>query len=122
MGVGTTAGPLGTLGPPLYETWKNAEDAVRKMFAGVSKAFDTPYGRRIVDCFSGRVAREVKYGAQTLSSFIENQIAKDIWLLESGVVDSVEWHFFKSAVSNTGGPSDSLLAALLNAGFTVIFH
>ena len=39
------------------------------------------------------IAREVKYGYHGLSQFIQQEIAKDAWLLRNGYVKSIEWHF-----------------------------
>ena len=86
------------------------------------KSFDTPLGRRIVDCFSKEVARESKYGYQGLSQFIRNEIAKDSFLLQTGKAKAVEWHFYWSQVSNSGGPSGPLRAALKDAGIKIIEH
>ena len=122
IGAVATAGSGGTLGKVLYDNWQAAEQSVRDMYGGVKQCFSTPYGQRIVDSYSNGVASEVKYGYQGLSQAIQQQIAKDAWLLGNGYVDSVEWHFYWSTVSNSGGPSDNLLRALLDAGFRVIFH
>ena len=37
-------------------------------------------------------------------------------------VKKVEWHFYWSSVSNTGGPSGPLLKELAKHGIKVIFH
>ena len=122
LGVGTTVGTYGSLTPGLYQSWQQAEQALRAMFDGISRAVNTPYGRRVLDCLSGRTAYEAKYGYTCLTQFIQNQIAKDIYLLQSGYVDYVEWHFFWSDVSNSGGASQQLIQALINAGIKVVFH
>ncbi len=116
------AGSTGTLGKVLYDNWQQAEQAVRDVYHGTMKYFNTPLVRRFIDSFSDGVAREVKYGYQGFSAAIRMQIAKDAWLLANDFVDKVEWHFFWSSVSNSGGPSENLLKALLKAGFSVIFH
>ncbi len=64
----------------------------------------------------------VKYGYAALSEFIKTEIAKDSYLLQKGLIDSVEWHFYTSSVTGAGGPSKPLLEALLAEGFKVIFH
>ncbi len=57
-----------------------------------------------------------------MSSAIQKQINKDAWLLKTGKVKSVEWHFYWSKVSQTGGPSGPLLKELLKHGLKIKFH
>jgi len=55
----------------------------------------------------------------------QQQIAKDVWLLNNSTttgVTRVEWHFFVSQHTGLGGPSKQLLQELLNSGFHVFFH
>ncbi len=128
LGVGTTAGSSGTLGSTIYASWQNAEQALRNAMNSVSttaqRTLSTPYGNRIVDAYnkSRKVIGEAKYGYQSLSQSIQKQIEKDAWLLRTGKVKSVEWHFYWSKVSKTGGPSGPLLRELLKRGFKVKFH
>ena len=122
IGAKLTAGSGGTLGTVIYNNWQKCEQAVRSIYKGVSKTFNTPYGKRIVDCFSKKVAREIKYGYQSLSSFIQQEINKDSYLLKSRAVKSVEWHFYVSKTTGKGGPSAPLLKELLKKGFKVIYH
>lgn len=49
--------------------------------------------KRIVDSYSKNVIREAKYGYQSLSKFIQNEINKDVWILNNTSVKSIEWHF-----------------------------
>lgn len=78
--------------------------------------------KRIVDSYSKNVIREAKYGYQSLSKFIQNEINKDVWILNNTSVKSIEWHFYWSEVSQTGGPSGPLLKELTNRGIKVFFH
>ena len=71
---------------------------------------------------SSRLIAEAKYGYQSFSHFIQTEVTRDAWLLETHQVDSVEWHFYISAMSETGGLSDSLFNALGEAGIIVIYH
>ena len=66
------------------------------------------------------VPEEAKYGYQSLSQFIQKEIAKDSYLISIGY--KVEWHFYWSQVSNTGGPSKPLRDALIDAGIKIIEH
>lgn len=69
-------------------------------------------GKRIVDSYtkSSKVIRESKYGYQGLSKFIQQEINKDVWLrANSRGVKEIEWHFYWSKVSETGGGSGPLL-------------
>lgn len=128
LGVGATAGSSGTLGSTIYASWQNAEQALRNSMKSVSttaqRTLSTQYGKRIVDSYnaSRKVIGEAKYGYQSLSQSIQKQIEKDAWLLRTGKVKSVEWHFYWSKVSKTGGPSGPLLKELLKRGFKVKFH
>ncbi len=101
-------------------SWQEAEKILRDAYHGVSKAINTPFGRRVVDSLSGKIAREAKYGYQSLSQFIHKEIAKDSYLISIGY--KVEWHFYWSQVSNTGGPSKPLRDALIDAGIKIIEH
>lgn len=101
-------------------SWQHAEQILRKAYRGVSRGINTPFGRRVVDSLSGKFAREAKYGYQSLSKFIKQEIAKDAYLISRGY--RVEWHFYWSQVSNSGGPSGPLRKALQDAGIKIIEH
>ena len=142
--VGATAGALlgwtvaaasglvtacsGALGGTIYATWQQAEQTLRDLIGSVTayadRVFSTPYGERIVDAYNranGLIA-EAKYGYVSLTQFVQQQITKDAYLLNQGLVKHVEWHFYVSAATGEGGPSKQLLEELLRQGFTVIFH
>lgn len=72
--------------------------------------------KRIVDSYSKNVIREAKYGYQSLSKFIQNEINKDVWILNNTSVKSIEWHFYWSKVAQTGGPYGPLLKELTSCG------
>ena len=123
-----TIGSSGSGGIIIYESWQAAEQALRESIGSVTeygqRIFQTPFGNRVVDAFNraeGLIA-EAKYGYQSLSSFIRLEIQRDAWLLENHYVESVEWHFFYSASSNSAGVSAQLFQALSEAGITVIYH
>ena len=85
------------------------------------KFFRTPFGPRFVDSFANGVAHEAKVGFTTLNRRIAAQISKDVYLRDvSGQATSIAWHFFTSPTTGLGGPSTSLMQALLKAGITVI--
>lgn len=77
--------------------------------------------KRIVDSYSKNIIREAKYGYQSLSKFIQNEINKDVWILNNTSVKSIEWYFYWSKVSQTGGPSGPLLKELTNRGIKYFF-
>ncbi len=110
----------------VYASWQKAEQGLRSVMNSVQEAakrtFDTPFGSRVADAFSvgKRLLGESKYGYQGLSKFIKNEIAKDLYLIKQGY--KVEWHFYWSQVSNSGGPSGPLRKALQAAGITIIEH
>ena len=123
----TTVIGLDVAGTTLLSSWKEAEQFVRDTYNGIAQCFNTAYGNRFVDSYyitdtGMRIIQEVKYGYQGLSSRIIAEIEKDYWLLSNGYVDSVEWHFFLSGISDSIGPSHSLYDALEELGFKIIFH
>lgn len=125
IGAALTAGSGGILGDEVVHSWQKAEESLRNSLnAFDDRLFKLDAFTRIVDAYnkSTGVIAEAKYGYQSLSTFIQNEIAKDLYLLQNGYVTAVEWHFYVSQVSNSGGPSGALLEALLDAGFKVIFH
>ena len=128
IGVTLTAGSGGILGDKVFSSWQAAEDALRAALNSATdvapRMFNTEYGTRIADAYNKAtgVIAEAKYGYQSLSTFIQTEISKDLYLLQNGIVTSVEWHFYVSQISNSGGPSAPLLEALVNAGFKVFFH
>ena len=117
-----TATTWGTLGKTIYSSWQAAEQGLRNAYRGIKRSLETPMGRRIVDSFSKRVIREAKYGYQGLSQFIQREIDKDVWLLNNTDIKRVEWHFYWSQVSNTGGLSAPLRNELLRHGIKIVFH
>lgn len=84
--------------------------------------YNTSQGARYVDQVANGVANESKVGYQSLTQAIQQQIGKDVELMQSGAVDSVNWHFFTSPVTGLGGPSEPLWNALINNGINVIIH
>ncbi|MFR2542177.1 MAG: hypothetical protein ACLS8P_09275 [[Eubacterium] siraeum] len=78
--------------------------------------------KKIVDSYSKNVIREAKYGYQSLSKFIQNEINKDVWILNNTSVKSIELHFYWSQDSNSGGPSRPLRRALEEAGIKIVEH
>ena len=122
IGIGTVSKITGSLTPGLYHSWQQAEQALRNAYNGIKQAMSTDYGTRFIDCFSNGIAREAKFGYQSLSQRILCEIEKDVWLVTNGFVDSVEWHFYWSDISNTGGASQPLIDALMNAGIEIFFH
>ena len=122
IGAKLAAGSSGTLGKVMYSSWQTAEKALRSAYNGAKATFNTPWGKRIVDSYSKIVIREAKYGYPSLSKFLQQEINKDVWILKNTSVKSIEWHFYWSSVSNSGGPSGPLLEELARHGIKVIFH
>ena len=111
---------LVSTGTVIASSWQEAEEMLRKAYNGISQAISTPYGRRVVDSLTGKFAREAKYGYQGLSSFIKQEILKDAYLITKGY--TIEWHFYWSQISDTGGASGPLKQALQEAGIKIIEH
>jgi hypothetical protein len=84
--------------------------------------FPTSQGGRYIDQLVGDIANESKVGYQSLTPSISLQISKDAELLNTRVVQGVDWHFFQSPVTGLGGPSQPLFNALQQNGFNVIIH
>ena len=110
----------------VHDTWQQAEVALRTSMNSVmsvsQRTLYTPFGNRVVDALNtkSRLIGEAKYGYQGLSSTIQQQIQKDVYLIGQGY--RVEWHFFWSRASNTGGMSATLREALNKAGIKIIEH
>ena len=81
-------------------------------------------GNRVVDAYNttNNVIAEAKYGYQAFSSFIQTEVARDAWLLQSGTVSEVQWHFYCSEASQSIGGSYPLSRALRDAGIQVFYH
>lgn len=102
---------------------KSGEKFLAEMFGGRSQAyFPTSKGARYVDQLVGRVAHESKVGYVSATDFIKRQVAKDAELLATKNVDSVVWHFFRSADTGKIGPSAPLANLLKSPGITVIIY
>jgi RHS repeat-associated protein len=94
-----------------------------RTLGGESKVYlSTSRGARYIDQLVNGVALESKVGYQSLTPSIIQQIAKDVELLQSGQVLGVEWHFFRSPVTNAIGPSGPLSKWLMQNGIRVIIH
>ena len=117
IGVKTLISGTGTI---LLPEWQRAEQFVKDTYRGIRATISTPYGARVVDSLTRNVARESKFGTQGLSQFIMREVQKDAYLVSQGY--RVEWHFFRSTVSNTAGPSGPLRRALIDAGIRIVEH
>ena len=126
--LASSSAAIAPIGTTVYETWKAAEQSLRDLIGSVTtyaeRVFETPYGNRVADAYNKTkgVIAEAKYGYASLTEFVQNQINKDAFLLESGKVKSVEWHFYTSSITGKIGPSGPLLEELSKQGFKVIFH
>jgi len=105
-------------------SWQGAEDLLRTSMGSVNsvlqRTLSTPFGNRVCDALNTmtRTVGEAKYGYQSLSSFIQSEVQRDGYLVTQGY--TVEWHFYWSEISNSGGMSKELLEALLKAGIKVV--
>lgn len=103
-------------------TGRVGESFLRTMGGEAKAFFPTDLGARYVDQFVNGVAYESKVGYQALTQTIAKQVAKDVELLQSGRALGVEWHFFRSPVTNAIGPSAPLRSWLMQNGIRVIIH
>jgi len=83
--------------------------------------FQTTQGGRFIDQLINGMAYEAKVGYVTLTEAISLQVAKDVELLHTGVIDTVTWVFFKSPISGVGSPSGPLYQLLSQNGISVMF-
>ena len=126
--TGTAAGTIAQASHELYQNWQSAEQGLREalnsMTTSASRVFSTPMGTRVADAFNSttRVIAEAKYGYQSFSTFIQSEVARDAWLLQSGMVEEVQWHFYFSQASGTIGGCYRLINELLSAGIQVFYH
>ncbi|WP_253593528.1 filamentous hemagglutinin N-terminal domain-containing protein [Burkholderia multivorans] len=103
-------------------TGKLGEQYLQSLGGQSQVYFSTSLGGRYVDQLINGVANESKVGYTSFTSSVQTQIAKDVELMNSGVVNGVNWHFFTSPVTGLGGPSQPLLKALQSSGIGVIVH
>ena len=122
-----SVGSTGILGSTLLKNRQVAEQAVRNTYNATKYTFSNllpGMSNRIVDGYNATkgIIYEVKYGYTSLSKFVQSEIERDLYLIQSGQVKSAEWHFFVSMATGKGGPSGPLLKALSEAGIKVYFH
>ncbi len=99
------------------------EAALKELVGGTpQRYFPTPKGGRFIDQFADRIAHEAKTGYTYLSEDVATQISKDVWLRETGRVDDVVWHFYRSGTTGEIGPSGPLRNALDNVNIKWIIH
>ncbi|MDY7560891.1 hypothetical protein QN382_22865 [Pseudomonas sp. 10B1] len=111
--------------PPsgIGETGQIGENALKELGGRPQVSFQTTQGIRVVDQLDpNNIANEAKVGYTKLDTNTALQISKDAELLKTEVVNGVTWNFFTSPVTGQGGPSPSLLKALVDAGIKVLVH
>jgi hypothetical protein len=81
--------------------------------------FQTTQGGRYIDQLVNGQAYESKVGYVSLTDSISLQVSKDVELLTTGSVSSVNWVFFPSPVSGSFGPSGPLYNLLIQNGINV---
>jgi hypothetical protein len=108
---------------------KEAGDAARDLIAAsrpgsvVEQNFRVTGGLRRVDVVDERTAIESKVGRTNLGkkgSRERQELARDIKLMRSGQVDSVEWHFSPSAKTGKSGPTKPLRNKLEKFGIPIV--
>jgi hypothetical protein len=76
-----------------------------------------------IDVLAGGIAHESKVGFTTLTELVENQIAKDAWLIRNNPdIRGATWHFFRSAETGRIGAAPQVLQALDRNGIRYIIH
>jgi hypothetical protein len=96
-----------------------AEKLLARQYGGAQQVtLKTSFARRVVDNLAEGVAMEAKVGLISLTRRIRSQIAKDVELMNKGLVDAVQWHFFPGQTGT--GPTAPLRQALEEAGIEMI--
>ena len=122
------AGTITSAGNERYSSWQAAEQGLRERLGSVTNYADrvlyTNNGVRVVDAYNtkAKIIGESKYGYQALTSFIQTEIARDAYLLQTNQVKEVQWHFYYSEASGTIGGSYNLIRTLLDSGIQVFYH
>lgn len=83
--------------------------------------FQTTQGTRVVDQLVNGMAYESKVGYTRLTLDTSLQVAKDVELMITGMVDSASWVFFPSPITGVGGPSGPLFDLLTQNGISVYY-
>jgi filamentous hemagglutinin len=98
------------------------EDFLQRTFGGRPASFETSMGRRVVDNFSGGIARESKVGEVSMSPRVRLQVDKELELRQTGQIVDSEWHFFRSPVTGRIGPTSSVERLLKECGIECVYH
>jgi hypothetical protein len=107
---------------------KTAGDAARDGISAarpgsvIEQNFRVTGGLRRVDVLDGTTAIESKVGRTSLTGVVRQELARDVKMLRSGQVDSVEWHFTPSQVTGKAGPTAPLREKLEQLGITIVEH
>ena len=107
----------------VFKTGKEGEEYLAKLVGGKPQQyFKTTHGGRYIDQLADGIAYESKVGYRSLDLFTNKQVLKDMELLNDGIVDAVEWHFFRSGNTGKIGPSKTLIEMLIENGIKVVTH
>jgi hypothetical protein len=88
----------------------------------IEQNFRVTGGLRRVDVLDATTAIESKVGRTSLTAPVRQELARDIKMMRSGQVDSVEWHFSPSPTTGLGGPTGPLRAKLNQLGIPIVEH
>jgi hypothetical protein len=99
-----------------------ARDAIAAARPGslIEQNFRVTGGLRRVDVLDGVTAIESKVGRTSLTPAVRQELARDIKLLRSGQVDSVQWHFSPSPTTGLAGPTGPLRTKLNRFGIPIV--
>jgi hypothetical protein len=99
-----------------------ARDAIAASRPGsvIEQNFQVTGGLRRVDVLDGTTAIESKVGRTSLGSRERQELARDVKMLRSGQVESVEWHFSPSPITGKSGPTPKLRAKLEKFGIQIV--
>lgn len=106
--------------PPIVIFATNSKAYALKGYGIAIRYLQKPIAREVF--FEAMDAAIADATAHRLTFQIKTEVARDAWLLQSGAVNEVQWHFYYSEASQTIGGSYPLIRALLDAGIQVYYH
>ncbi len=101
----------------------DAAEYLRSLVSGTKQKYETTSGNRDIDALDATngIAHQAIYTFNE-AQLLNEQLPKDVDLLEKGKLKGVVWHFFKQKNSSTVVVSSNLRAKLERRGIVVVLH
>ncbi|EPD6619757.1 hypothetical protein ACSC89_004748, partial [Salmonella enterica subsp. enterica] len=115
-------------GKPLVQRNKAIGDKVRDMIAAergttlIEQNYRVTGGLRRIDVLDGTIGVESKVGRTGLTARVRQEVARDLKILRSGQLQSVEWVFTRSPTTGKIGPTKKLEDLLNRHGIPIIYR